>query len=342
MTFGKSKGTPKKQVSIDDASLNLVIVIIAILLVFLLTLTAYFAITLSAKPQSEPDPDSTQVSGGNYPFKQEISPIDPDLNDESVLIMTEEDISAEHGIIVNISDGKVIASRQGSAVIYPASMTKVMTLIVAVENLKSADELNTVLTIEAAQGENSGYGFKIGEKLTVEDLLYAAILRSDGVACLTLADYIAGSEANFVKLMNEKARELGLSEKTTLFQNCTGLHHDLHYSTARDMAVIMAYAVKNMKCYEILSALSYRPSDNFRPGDGCIFWNMLIHERLGDGNTQPKNATITAGKTGFTDEAEQCLVTYARGDDGKEYIVVTAEGGNVKTNHIAIYNEYLK
>ena len=345
MSFKKNRGTPIKEASIDDTSLNLLIVIIAILLVMLLVLSVYFTVTMIARADGnrEENPDSKPaVSGGDYPFKQDIEVNHPNLDDDSIVIMTEEDISAKHGIVYNVTDNKVIASRQASTVIYPASMTKVMTLIVVVENLKSADDLKTVLTISAEQGENSGYGFKPGEKLTVEDLLYASILRSDGVACLTLAEYIAGSEANFVKLMNEKARELGLSERTTLFQNCTGLHNDYHYSTCNDIAVIMSYAVKNMKCYEILSALYFRPSDNFRPGDGCIFWSMLIHERLNDGKVQPKNATILAGKTGFTDEAEQCLVTYARGDDGKEYIVVTAEGGSVKNTHIDIYNDYLK
>ena len=277
MSYKKSRGTPIEESSIDDTSLNFLIVITAILLAMLIVLAIYFTVTMIARAGDigEKNPNSKPVvSGGDYPFKQDIGINHPDLDDKSIVIMTEEDISAKHGIIYNVTDNKVIASRQASTVIYPASMTKVMTLIVVVENLKSADDLKTVLTISAEQGENSGYGFRPGEKLMVEDLLYASILRSDGVACLTLAEYIAGSEANFVKLMNEKARELGLSEKTTLFQNCTGLHNDYHYSTCSDIAVIMSYAIKNMKCYEILSALYFRPSENFRPGDGCVFWNM--------------------------------------------------------------------
>ncbi len=344
MSLRKNKGVVSKETQIDDASLNLLLASIAAILVLLITLTAYLAVSIASRLSSgETMGPTLSVSGGaDFPFKQQIEPISPSLDDDAISIMREDDISAKHGIMIDLTDNKVIASRQSSAIIYPASMTKVMTLIVAVENLKSADALNDVLTITALPGENSGYGFKVGEKLTVEDLLYASILQSDGVACLTLADYIAGSEADFVKLMNEKARELGLSEKTTLFQNCTGLHHDYHYSTSYDIAVIMAYAVKNIKCYEILSALSHRPSNSFRPDDGCIFWHMVLHERLADGRSQPKHATITAGKTGFTNEAEQCLVTYARGDDGKEYIVVTAEGGKIKNDHINIYNEYLK
>ncbi len=342
MALRKNKDTQTNR--IDDASLNFLIIIIAGLLVLLLSLTVYFSVRLISRADigGNNSGGSLTVSGGDHPFYQEISAISPSLDDDSIVTMKEDEISAKHGIIISLTDNKVIASRQSSAIIYPASMTKVMTLIVVAENLKSADSLNDIITIKHGYGENSGYGFKVGEKLTVQDLMYAAILRSDGVACLELADYIAGSEAAFVKMMNAKARELGLGEKTTNFQNCTGLHHDYHYSTSYDIAIIMAYAVKNFKCYEILSSLSYRPTDSFRPGEGSVFWHMMIHERLGDGNIQPNNAVITAGKTGFTDEAEQCLVTYARGEDGKEYIVVTAEGGNVKTNHIDIYNQYVK
>ena len=72
-------------------------------------------------------------------------------------------------------------------------------------------------------------------------------------------------------MMNAKARELGLSESTTLFQNCSGLHHQYHYTTAYDMAVITAYAMKNTFCADVLTAIKYTPSDNFRPGEGCTF-----------------------------------------------------------------------
>ncbi len=342
MILKNNKGSLQKEAKIDESSLNLLVIIIAAVIVFLVTYTVYFTVRAISYGGGAHDGDHSQISSGaDHPFLQDIEPIAPSLDDEDIIIMSNEDISAEHGIVINLTDNKIIASKQSSTLIYPASMTKVMTLIVVAENLKSADSLDDVLTIKHERGSNSGYGLNIGEKLTVRDLMYVAILQSDGVACLTLADYIAGSEAAFVKLMNEKARELGLSEKTTLFQNCTGLHHDYHYSTAYDTAVIMAYAVKNVKCFEILSALQYRPSDNFRPDDGCVFWHMLLHERLVDGKLVPNNATILAGKTGYTDEAKQCLVSYARGDDGKEYIIVTAEG-DTKTNHIDIYNQYVK
>ena len=226
-------------------------------------------------------------------------------------------------------------------------MTKIMTLIVVAENIKSESALDDVITVSKEYNGNSGYGFKVGEKLTVKDLIYAAILQSDGVACLELADYIAGSEASFVKLMNEKAREMGLDEKSTLFQNCTGLHHSLHYTTCRDMAIIMAYAMKNPFCANVLTSIKYKPSDNFRPGEGSTFWHHLIHNRLSDGNIQPKKAEIIGGKTGFTesDTSGYCIAAYAKGKDGHFYISITAkaEGWDANVQDIInIFNEYVK
>ena len=335
----------KKTAAIDDAALNLIIVLIIASILLSVITGAYFIITKSATEPSINDEESTQdVPAGvieDYPFKQDIKV--PTFNDEDSLLIPES-INSSNAILVDLTAGTVVASRRGEQIIYPASMTKVMTLIVIVENLKSEAALNEVLTISREPGQNSGYGFKVGEKLTVEDLIYAAILQSDGLACLTLADYIAGSEANFVKLMNDKATEMGL--KNTVFQNCTGLHHQYHYSTCLDMATIMAYAMQNPLCAKVLSSLSYKPSDNFRPGDGCTFWHTLLHNHLSDGNTQPRHATLLAGKTGYTekDTSGHCIVAYAKGTDGHFYVSVTAKAeswlGNVD-DIISIFNNYV-
>jgi D-alanyl-D-alanine carboxypeptidase (penicillin-binding protein 5/6) len=224
-------------------------------------------------------------------------------------------------------------------------MTKVMTLIVIAENLKSEASLNEVLTIEYERGTHSGYGLEVGEKLTVKDLIYAAILQSDGVACLTLADYIAGSEANFVQLMNEKAKEMGIGD-STLFQNCTGLHHKYHYSTCRDVAIMMAYAMKNPLCTSVLTSLKYTPSDNFRPSAGATFWHTFLHNQISDGNIQPKNAEIIGGKTGWTgNDSGYCIASYVKGDNGHYYVSVTAKAGSWQANVqdiLNIFNEYVE
>ena len=290
--------------------------------------------------------EDTPSTDADYPLKVDGIEINIPTSSEAVSTIKADLINSTSAVLVDLTDNEIVASRQGGQVIYPASMTKVMTLIVVAENIKSNEELDHVLTIKIPRGEHSGYGFELGEKLTVRDLIYAAILQSDGVACITLAEYIAGSEASFVALMNEKARELGLDEKSTLFQNCTGLHHAYHYSTCRDMAVIMAYAMKNPFCANVLTTLKYTPSDNFRPGDGCTFWHALLHNRLSDGNKQPNTAEIIGGKTGWTGkDSGYCVVTYAKGKDGHYYVSVSAKAESWDAciqDNINVFNEYAK
>ena len=278
----------------------------------------------------------------NYPFKQDIELPLPEFKEGNNEI---SGINSANAVIYDVTDNEIVAYKKSQTIIYPASLTKVMTLIVVYENLPSEESLNDVLTINIPRGEHSGYGFEMGEKLTVKDLIYAAILQSDGVACITLAEYIAGSEAKFVQMMNAKARELGLSENTTLFQNCSGLHHQYHYSTAYDMAVITAYAMKNTFCANVLTALSYKPSDNFRPGEGCTFWHGFLHNRLNDGSIQPTNATIKGGKTGWTGaDSGYCITSFAQGKNGHTYVVVTAKAESWATavdDTINIYKNYI-
>lgn len=349
MASGNKQRSPKKEARIDDASLNLLLVIIATLMLAVIILTAFVIITRVAQKNDKgnaPDNQQHTESTEEYPFRIEDIEINIPASSSAKNTISDELINSSAAILIDTTANEVVASRQGSQIIYPASMTKIMTLIVVAENLKSEEDLDDVITITREYNGNSGYGFKVGEKLTVEDLIYAAILQSDGVACLELAEYISGSEIDFVKLMNRKAEELGIST-TTLFQNCTGLHHQYHYSTCHDIATIMAYAMKNPFCANVLSSIKYKPSDNFRPGDGCTFWHTLIHNHLSDGNVQPSHAEILGGKTGLTekDTSGYCVVAFAKGDNGHDYITVTAKAESWVANIddiLNIYNEYVE
>lgn len=336
------------RVNISDTKL-LLTAILCIAIVFILVFTAAYGIIMAiVDPPSLNLPSFGNGSGGDnasYPFKQDISLTVSNSTAEGI----SSDIKSEFAVLLKVdgNNAEIVASRRSSIVMYPASLTKIMTLIVVVENLKSEDSLNDVLEIKIPRGEHSGYGFEIGEKLTVKDLIYAAILQSDGVACITLAEYIAGSESEFVKMMNAKARELGLSEKTTLFQNCSGLHHQYHYSTAYDMAVITAYAMKNSFCADVLTAIKHYPVDPFRPGNGCVFWSKVLHDRLNDGSIQPNTARILGGKTGLTEKntSGYCLATFANGKDGAKYVLITAKSESWTTvvdDTIKIYNKHIK
>ena len=334
----------KKPVNLDDFSLTLITVIM-IAIVAIVLITAIYGIIFAISNPTDLLPYLGSVGAstdGNYPFKQDIDLPLPEFKEGNNEI---SGINSTNAVIYDVTDNEIVAYKKSQTIIYPASLTKVMTLIVVYENLPSEESLNDVLTINIPRGEHSGYGFEMGEKLTVKDLIYAAILQSDGVACITLAEYIAGSEAKFVQMMNAKARELGLSEKTTLFQNCSGLHHQYHYSTAYDMAVITAYAMKNTFCANVLTALSYKPSENFRPGEGCTFWHGFLHNRLNDGAIQPTNATIKGGKTGWTGkDSGYCITSFAQGKNGHTYVVVTAKAESWATavdDTVNIYKNYI-
>ena len=334
----------------DDSLLNLLLVITAVILLFAIMLSVYFTVALVSRAndlEAEGD-DASASADATYPYRKDGITVNIPSMEESKNTIASDFMSSEKAILVDITANEIVASRQGGQMIYPASLTKVMTLIVVAENLQTEDSLSDVITITHERGENSGYTLiDVGEKLTVRDLIYAAILESDGVACLELADYIAGSEANFVKLMNEKAAELGIGN-TTLFQNCTGLHHQYHYSTCRDIAIIMAYAVQNPFCRSVLCAFSYSDmNEDFCPDvANKTFYHNLLNKHLNGLKTQPNKAEILGGKTGWTGkESGHCIVAYVKGDNGHYYISVTAKADKMASNvqdTINLFNEYVK
>ena len=270
-------------------------------------------------------------------------------NDEgSDLIKIE--VNSEHAALIDVTDNKVIASAKSSTVIYPASMTKVMSLIVIAENLKSQASLDDKITITQEMYDrkvnegHSGDLRTVGEVLTVKDLIYAFVLKSDGMAGIALAQYISGSEAAFVEQMNELAAKMGL--QNTNFINCTGIYHKYHYTTCQDMAIIMMYAMKNPFCANVLSTVSYRTTTNIYP-DGITFYHgLLVTKMENECPINTKTVTITAGKTGWIgEESGHCLVSYATGKDGHVYVLVTAKAPQKNQDigdHQNIYNAYVK
>lgn len=266
---------------------------------------------------------------------------------------------SEYSIVVNMRTGQVLASERADERMYPASMTKVMTLLVAVEHLPHEsslqDSIEVTKEIQQAMAEQGSSGVlvskeSVGDVLTVEGMLYAIILASDGVACLEMANYIAGSEQAFVDLMNQKAQELGLTG--THFANPTGLHDDNHYTTCRDMAAIMAYTMQNELCAKIMSTKEYNAPFYWPSGDKMLTYYLKhgylverVNSYYGSGSTKPASLTITAAKTGLTDQAKSCLVSYAEGANGEAYICVTGFASKSEQyidDHVSLYNKYAK
>ena len=286
---------------------------------------------------------SVKTVGGNLPGKtvpkrsSYISAISPNRE----LIST--DIDARNVILVDLDTYQSIAEKSADTKIYPASMTKVMSLLVACETLRTlAKEL--VVTQEivdySVKMGGSGVGLKVGDKLIVRDLLYLTAYQSDTIAVIMLANFIAGSEANFVKLMNDKAKQLGL--KNTNFANCTGLHSPNNYTTCREMAAIFAYALENPLCKELLTSYSA-----YKAGKYTIY-SSWYSRRFSD-NPNLKTVTVLGGKTGYIDESGYCLVSYAQGkSSGKKYIqVITGQpkgNGYIEERSVRdikyVYNNY--
>lgn len=250
-------------------------------------------------------------------------------------------VNCQYALLTRVSDLEAVAGKDASQIMYPASMTKVMTFIVAYENAKSLEDKTAISKeMKNKYAEASRVGIDVGDILTTEQLLYAMLLESDTDAALALAQYVAGGEDEFVKLMNAKCDELGLVN--THFSNVTGLHNKDHYTTAAEMTAIFAYALKTELFRKIITTEKYVTYLEYYK-DGVLteyrmtFQNTVISPvkgRFALNNTSLSfnNGTIIGGKTGFTDEAKYCLALLVQGNDGEDYILITAKSPNAKNN----------
>ncbi len=257
-----------------------------------------------------------------------------DSNEEQYI--APDSIYSSYALLIRLSDHAILLDKGGEDRIYPASMTKIMTALVAIEALPDLDE-KIQLTAEQInplylEGASLA-GFSAGETVTVRDLLYGVMLPSGAEACVALADRIAGSEADFVALMNQKAQELGLTN--THFVTDSGLHDDNHYTTCGELASLLEYALSNATFRTIFTAHSYTCTPTEEHPEGLYLASTLFQKLEAD--TLENGAVIEGGKTGYTEEAQLCLASLAS-FQGQEYILVTAHAeGNHYTEqfHIA-------
>lgn len=253
------------------------------------------------------------------------------------------DVYSSHTILINESDNTIVAAKDAMSKIYPASMTKVLTVLVAAEHVTNLDDEFTItidITDYAYVNDCSAVGFLDDETVTVRDLFYGTILPSGGDAALGLATYVAGSQEAFVELMNDKLEELGLSD-TAHFTNCVGLYDDDHYCTTYDMAIIMKAAVENDLCREVLSAHTYTTSSTAQHPDGITISNWFLR-RIEDKDSA---GLVLCGKTGFVNQSGSCAVSYFISDSGNPYICVTADtysSWRCIYDHVAMYKTYTK
>ena len=230
-------------------------------------------------------------------------------------------VNSSNVVLMDVKSGKVIGELNGEDRIYPASMTKIMTAIVALEAFSDLDREITLSEdiFYALDGQDATQaGFQPGESVRIRDLVYGVILPSGAECCLALADEVSGSEAAFVEKMNVKAKSIGL--KNTHFMDCTGLHDPEHYSTVYDIALLLKYALHNDTFREVIeSHFHSTPGTNVHP-DGITYYSTMF-KNMSD--TSVTGGEILGGKTGYTSEAGHCLASFAQIYD-REYILVTA------------------
>ncbi len=239
-----------------------------------------------------------------------------------------------YAVVIDLEQGSILAEKSSDAIISPASMTKIMTLLVAAEHITDLDDTFT-MTIDITDycyvNDCSVVGLEIGETVSVRELLYGTILPSGADAALGLATYVAGSHEAFVDMMNEKLEELGLSD-TAHFTNCVGLYDEDHFCTVYDMAMILKAAMENELCQEVLNARTYETAPTPEHPDGQVLSNWFLR-RIEDKDTG--DIEVIGAKTGYVMQSGNCAASCGRDADGNLYICVT---GNAHSAWRAIYD----
>lgn len=256
-----------------------------------------------------------------------------------------DEIYSKNAILVDLSNNYIISQKAGEERFYPASLTKIMTIILAIENISDLQQEVTLPQSMFEKLSSSGAsvaGFSANEKVKVIDLLYGSNLPSGADAAEGLAICAAGSEETFVKLMNQKAKELKMDN--TNFANVSGLHDENQYTTAQDLAKLLEYALKDKTFREVFTTKTYYTSPTQVHPGGLYFSNSIFKYMTAAGIDYGE---IIGGKTGYTKEAGQCLATLAQKGD-KQYIFISAGAdGGLKTaqynviDAVNIYNKYL-
>lgn len=319
--------------------------VLAVILAIVITTASVCIISVTGEKRKEPSKASSvtdTAQSANEKKEEKPQKIEFTFSDTAVELPSSND--AKSGVIINKTDNTVIASRQAHIKVYPASTTKVMTLLVAAENITDLNDTFTVtyaLTDPLYVRGASIAGFKNDEAISMIDLLYGLILPSGADAAAALAVKISGSEEEFVKLMNKKVADLGLVN--THFANPSGLHDENNYTTAYDMAIILATALQNDLCKKILSTKKYTTAKTPQNPEGIPLSSTLFDYMYG---TEPEIATILSGKTGFVNQSGYCIASYGKNNtNNNEYIVVTM--GNSSRwpafhGQIDLYKEFAK
>lgn len=224
----------------------------------------------------------------------------------------EPEITATSGTVIDCIDGKILYSKNMNEKLYPASLTKILTAILVVENCNMQDEV--IISKSAIDSVQPGYltaNIQVGESLTVEQLLNILLISSCNDAPNALAEHIAGNAEQFVVMMNNKAKEIGCQNSN--FTNCNGTHDENHYSTAYDMALIGKYAMQYEEIRNITNKISYKLGTTNKYDKEDRLYETSNELILSGSENYYRYAKGV--KTGFTTPAGYCLMAYSEKDD---------------------------
>lgn len=251
-----------------------------------------------------------------------------------------DEISSSYAVLIDLQSNTILAEKSSKTVINPASMTKILTLLVAAEHLNSLDDTFTItreITDYCYVNDCSVVGLDVGETVTVRELLYGTILSSGADAALGLAEAVAGSHEAFVELMNAKLAELGLAE-TAHFTNCVGLYDESHVCTVYDMAMILKAAMDNELCRQVLSAHTYETTPTPQHPEGQVLSNWFL--RKIEDHDKEQAVRAVGAKTGYVVQSGSCAASWGEDAAGNAYLCVTGDAGSswqAIFDHAALY-----
>ncbi len=237
-------------------------------------------------------------------------------------------LTAVSTLIFDITKQEVLYADNVYEKLYPASVTKILTVLVALEQCNDLSELVTV-SYNASHIMESGAkkcGFEEGDQISMKDLLYSFLVYSGNDAGIAIAEHISGSESKFATLMNEKAIELGAIDSH--FVNAHGLHSDEHYTTAYDMYLIFNECIKNKTFVDMINTVRYTANYKNAIGEKKQKTFDNTNRYLLGMEKAPEDITVIGGKTGTTQKAGSCLVLYSKDKKQHQYISVVFKAEN--------------
>jgi D-alanyl-D-alanine carboxypeptidase (penicillin-binding protein 5/6) len=254
----------------------------------------------------------------------------PQTSEIIYLPMMDVPLNSRTALLIDFYTGEILHYQNATATMYPASLVKMMTALVAIENISDLNEmvfLNEGMFSPIHSANATTAGFLPNDSVRAIDLLFGLLLPSGAECAIGLAIHVAESEYAFVAMMNERANEIGMNN--TNFTNTTGLHSSNQVSTAYDMAILLRYALANETFERLITSSRHSTAGTGLHSDGITFHSTLFSRMA---SPEFDNGSILGGRTGFTSQAGQNLASFAQ-VNGATYILVTS-GAQTNGNHL--------